>query len=126
MNIVLNLSASAPHEWASCFNSCWRSHRYMRKRRATISGKRLEIFCVPDELEKDHLPELKKIIAETNQIYRKFLEANQQAEAARNAKVAAEQEKLANMKKSIKFVTLIDKWRGFVNAIYRSKSHKFE
>jgi hypothetical protein len=98
----------------------------MRKRRATISGKRLEIFCVPDELEKDHLPELKKIIAETNQIYRKFLEANQQAEAARNAKVAAEQEKLANMKKSIKFVTLIDKWRGFVNAIYRSKSHKFE
>lgn len=62
-NIVLNLSASAPYEWADYFNAGWQQHIYMMKRRASVSGRRLTIDCVPDELEKDHIPELTKIIA---------------------------------------------------------------
>src|SRR5450830_1168697 len=72
-NIVLNLSSSAPHEWANYFNQRWKQHIYMTKRRASVSGKKLEIYCVPDELEKDHIPELNNVFTETNNAYRAFL-----------------------------------------------------
>ncbi len=72
-DIVLNLSESAPYEWEDYFNSRWQQHLYMMKRTASVSGRRLTIYCVPDELEKDHIPELNKVIAETNQRYREYL-----------------------------------------------------
>jgi len=103
MNIVLNLSASAPHEWASYFNDRWQSHIYMAKRRARILGAHLEICCVPDELQREHVPELKKIIDETNQAYRQFLAKEQQAEETYAAKAAAERAKLEDLKKTLKF-----------------------
>ena len=52
MHLVLKLSAAAPHEWAHYFNESWRSHIYMMKRNAHVSGAQLEIYCVPEELEK--------------------------------------------------------------------------
>ncbi len=103
VNIVLNLSLSAPHELESYFNDCWQSHIYMMKRRAIVSGKRLEIYCVPEELQSDHLPELKKIIAETNQAYRQFLDQKERVAAAEVAKDETEKAKLRNLKNSIKF-----------------------
>ena len=51
VNAVLNLSASAPSDWASYFNQRWEQHFYMMKRNAHVSGSRLEVYCVPDELQ---------------------------------------------------------------------------
>jgi hypothetical protein len=42
-NIVLELSATAPHEWAEYFNARWRHEIYSMKRRAQVSGRRLVV-----------------------------------------------------------------------------------
>src|SRR5687767_2584694 len=73
-NVVLDLSAAAPSDWAQYFNQRWKSEFYMMKRRAQVSGRRLIIYCVPDELEREHLPHLKEVIEETNEAYRAYLQ----------------------------------------------------
>lgn len=102
-NIVLNLSSSAPYEWANYFNQRWKQHIYMAKRSASVSGGKLQIYCVPDELEKDHIPELNKIISETNYAYRTFLNTRIQEEAARMAQEVAERDQLKSIKNNLKF-----------------------
>lgn len=102
-NIVLNLSGSAPYEWANYFNQRWKQHIYMGKARASVSGGKLQIYCVPNELEKDHIPELNKIISETNYAYRIFLATRIQQEAARKAQKDAERDQLKSIKNNLKF-----------------------
>lgn len=72
-HIVLNLSVSAPNKWANDFNQRWSQHIYTMKRKASVYGKQLEISCVPEELQEVHIPELNKVIAQTNQAYRQHL-----------------------------------------------------
>lgn len=103
MHVVLNLSASAPHEWAQYFNDRWQQQFYMMKRRASASGKRLEIYCVPDELQQHHIPVLNKVITETNAAYRAYVEQTQLAAAERTAEEAREQAELADLKSKLKF-----------------------
>lgn len=102
-NIILNLSASAPYEWSSYFNERWIQQFYMMKRNASVSGKRLEIYCVPHELQTDHIPQLKKVITETNQAYREYLAQKQQVATAQAASEADERKKLASIKADLKF-----------------------
>ncbi|GLH67740.1 hypothetical protein [Geothrix edaphica] len=101
--MLIDLSGAAPSEWAQYFNQRWSQHFYMRKRRAHVSGNSLTIECVPDELERDHIPELKKVIAETNAAYAKYHAQRQQERAEEEAKKASDSEKLAQIKKTIKF-----------------------
>lgn len=103
MHVVLTLSASVPHEWSCYFNQCWKSHLYMMKRNASVSGKRLEVYCVLDELQDDHIPELNKVIAETNQAYRQYLARAKREADAQAASDAAEKAKLAEIKSNLKF-----------------------
>jgi hypothetical protein len=60
----LILSSSAPIEWNDYFEKAWKSHIYLMKREASVSGNILTIICAPDELGEYHLPELNKIIDE--------------------------------------------------------------
>lgn len=101
VDVVLTLSQSAPSDWTTYFNGRWEQHIYMMKRRARVSGSRLTIHCVPDELEKDHLPQLKKIVDETNQRYTEYLiqkERDAQRERERTEAQKAELDKLKNIK----------------------------
>lgn len=69
-NVVLELSCSPPYEWQNYFNDRWKSHIYTCKRQASVSGHKLTIYCVPNELQSEHIPELNKVISETNLKYR--------------------------------------------------------
>lgn len=75
----------------------------MMKRSARVGGKLLEIDCVMEELEKIHIPELRKVFEETNSDYSKLcaisLAGHQEDQAKRDADAA----KLVDLKKSIKF-----------------------
>ncbi|TDV53455.1 hypothetical protein EDF87_101543 [Pseudomonas helmanticensis] len=102
-NIILNLSASAPYEWSTYFNDRWIQQFYMMKRNASVSGKQLEIYCVPHELQTDHIPQLKKLIAETNQAYRECLARKQQIAATPATSDTDERKKLASIKADFKF-----------------------
>lgn len=103
MHIIFILSESAPYDWAEYFNDRWKQNFYMMKRAAYVSGKRLEIYCVPEELQQYHIPQLKKVIAETNSAYRAHLEQTQRITAEREATEANERAKLADLKSQIKF-----------------------
>ena len=103
MRLVLRLSQSAPGPWSEYFNQAWQQHIYMRKRRASVSGDRLEIICMLDELQSDHLPELNKIIARTNAAYAAY--AAEQSRLRQQAADEAKRQKdeLASLKGKLKF-----------------------
>lgn len=103
MRLVLRLSQSTPSPWAQYFNQAWQQHIYMMKRQAFVSGDRLEIICMPDELQTDHLPELNKVIADTNAAY--AAHAAEQSRVRQRAADEAKQQKdqLAELKGSLKF-----------------------
>lgn len=102
VNAFLNLSASAPSEWADYFNRRWDQHFYMMKRNAHVSGSRLEVYCVPDELQ-DLIVEFNKVIAETNEAYAQHVFQTQQKAAQQAATDVAERERLAQIKNALKF-----------------------
>lgn len=102
VNAVLNLSSSAPAEWADDFNQRWEQHFYMMKRNAYVSGDRLETYCVPNELQNLIL-EFNKIIAQTNTAYAQNWAQKQHEAAQKAATEAAERENLAKIKSGLKF-----------------------
>lgn len=101
-NAVLRLSASAPYEWAEFFNQSWAGHFYMRKRDASAYDDRIEVCCVPDELQS-LINEMNKVIFKTNQAYRQHFAAAQQKALQQEEEAAAEMERLAQIKRSLKF-----------------------
>lgn len=103
VNIILILSESAPDAWARHFNNQWQQHFYMMKRDASVSGKRLEIYCLPEELQQYHIPELKSVISKTNLAYRSLVEQAQRDAAERNAAAARQRDELVDLKSKIKF-----------------------
>lgn len=103
MNIVLSLSARPPAEWASTFNERWKRHIYSAKRHASIVAGRLEITCMPDELEASHLPELKALVAEVNAAYRAYAEEEVRKAKARKQESQRQKDELAALKGKLKF-----------------------
>lgn len=103
MRIVLKLSASPPASWSEYFNRAWQQHLYMTKRRTTVSGSRLEIICMPDELQTDHIPELNKIIAETNAAYRSYASDRARQRQAAEEEASRQKQQLADLKGRLKF-----------------------
>jgi hypothetical protein len=102
VDVVLTLSAFAPSEWATYFNQRWEQHIYMMKRRARVDRSRLTIHCVPNELEKDHLPELRKIMEETNDWHRRHVANQASEEHARAEREKAQKDEIKRLK-GIKF-----------------------
>ena len=72
------------------------------KRRARVAGSRLTIHCVPNELEKDHLPELRKVMEETNDRYRRHVANQAREERARAEREQAQKDEIKKLK-GIKF-----------------------
>lgn len=70
LKIHLILSAFPPKEWVDIFDAERRFPRHNMWRRAWIEGKNLIIFCVPEELKKYHLEDLKIDVMNSNQKYR--------------------------------------------------------
>lgn len=99
----LTLSASAPSAWSQYFNDRWQGHFYMMKRRAEAYGSSIIIECIADELQNDHLPELKKIVADTNTAYRAYCEKQQHERERVAAQEAADKAKVADLKDKLKF-----------------------
>ena len=103
VRLVLKLSQSAPEPWSTYFNQAWQQHIYMMKRRARVYGDSLEIVCMPEELEKDHVPELKKVIAETNEAYKKYAAQRERARQVEEEQAKRQTQQLSELKKRLKF-----------------------
>lgn len=67
--IHLNLSERLPPGWSEYFAREWSFPRHSMWRRAWVEGDQLVIHCVPDELEKHHLPYLKEAVKNATEKY---------------------------------------------------------
>jgi hypothetical protein len=103
MRLVFRLRPGAPPEWTDRFNLLWRDHVYEGKREARAEVDKLEIVCSPEEIEERHLPELKKIVALTNEHYKEYLERRNERRRKADEESKKITEGLTNLKSKLKF-----------------------
>jgi hypothetical protein len=71
--------------------------------RIVLQGNRLVIICMPEELQTDHIPELNKVMSETNAAYKKYAAEKDKAQQARAENARRQKEELAKIKGQLKF-----------------------
>lgn len=102
-NVVLELSGTPPPDWERYFNQRWKSEFYMMKRRAEVSGRLLTIHCVPDELEREHLPRLRDVVSETNMAYRAHHQESERRRSHERAEAERDRAELRQLKHTLRF-----------------------
>lgn len=75
VDIHLNIT-SPPSGWIGLFDQLWSRHIYMMKRRAHATTRHIIVRCMPEELNAQHIPELKRVMAETDEAYRRAVAAS--------------------------------------------------
>jgi hypothetical protein len=99
----LELSAAPPVEWEGIFLEERRLPRHTMWRRAWIEGRYIVIRCTPEELEKYHLRNLQDDVDGTNAKYREHLKKAAAAEQDEAQREQEERERLAGIKRRLKF-----------------------
>jgi hypothetical protein len=90
--IYFQLSCEPDGAWAQLFDGVWENTIYSMKRRAGIEGDALWVLCPPEEVQKYHVEELKKAVAETNSRFKAW-QANEAAARQRKADVEKQGQK---------------------------------
>lgn len=102
-NIYLNLSSSPPREWQDIFNAERKFPRHTMWRRAWIEDRNIVIHCVPEEVEKYHLQDLKEDVKTSNEKYRQYLGEITEQKARQERKEKQEKERITYLKRKLKF-----------------------
>lgn len=101
--MYLELSESPPHPWTLLFDQERAFPRHSMWRDARIEGRYIVVDCVPEELEKYHLQDLKQDVLNSNQKYVQW-QAKAAAQAAQRAqKEVQERQRLAELGSRLKF-----------------------
>ena len=85
LDVHIELTSPAPHEWARIFNAKWALHGYNLKRRAAVVGRHIVMRCPVEEFETIHKRELEVAVALTNREYRELLDSLECDAAVDNA-----------------------------------------
>lgn len=102
-NMYLKLSTRPSDDWIQIFNAERRFPRHTMWRDAWIEKDFIVILCVPKELEKFHLGDLKEDAVNANTKYRQYLFEQAQREIKEKDHEKTETEKLQNLKKRLDF-----------------------
>ena len=78
--VYFRLSSTPPPEWQEIFEAERRFPRHTMWRRAWVEGNYIVVYCVPDEIEKYHFPDLLQDAENTNKKYREYLKERAQKE----------------------------------------------
>lgn len=73
-HIYLELSAHPPQEWVQIFDAERQFPRHTMWRHAWLEGQYIVVHCVPEEIKKYHLRDLKQDVAQSNDKYREHLQ----------------------------------------------------
>jgi hypothetical protein len=101
--VYLKLSSTPTQTWRDFFNQSTQLTIDSMKRETWLEGEYIVIDCVPDELEKHHLKNLKKHVQFANENYRKYIEQSNNETEEYALKQKNEKEKLNELKKRLKF-----------------------
>jgi len=88
-HIFFELSAHPPQEWVQIFEAERQFPRHTMWRHAWIEDNYVVVHCVPDEVKKYHLQDVKQDVASSNAKYRAYL----QREAAEKVREAQQRKK---------------------------------
>ncbi len=102
-DIYLKLSSYPPMDWRDIFKAERSFPRHSMWRQAWIEGDYIVIHCVPEELEKYHLNDLKQDVANSNAKYRKYLYEMIRNEKENLKKKKHEKDQFKELKNRLKF-----------------------
>ena len=102
-NMYLKLSTRPSDDWIQIFNAERRFPRHTMWRDAFIEKDFIGILCVPEELEKFHLSDLKEDVVNANTKYRQYLFEQAQREIKEKDHGKTETEKLQKLKRRLDF-----------------------
>jgi hypothetical protein len=101
--MYLTLSAAPPEEWAQIFEERRRFPRHTSWRNAWIEGASIVIDCVPEEIERVHLSDLKEDVAACNKGYLEWRARAAAAAANRDEEERRERTRLEELQSRLKF-----------------------
>jgi hypothetical protein len=86
-NVHFRLSDYPPSEWVDIFDAERQFPRHTMWRKAWIEGNYVVVYCVPEEIKRYHLRDIKQDVETCNEKYRQYLnrEAVQRAREAQKA-----------------------------------------
>ena len=102
-HIYLRLSSHPPAVWAKCFAQSREFPRHSMWRKCWIEGSHIVVDCVPEEIERYHLQDLKQDVEVANRDYRQWLAQREAAERRKQEAATAEQARIAGMAARLKF-----------------------
>lgn len=102
-NLYLRLSVKPSAEWAQLFDQSRSFPRHTMWRKAWIEGKFIVIECVPEELKKYHLADLKEDVTNANGTYKEYLKRCIQKERESLRIRDDERQRLKSIKGSLDF-----------------------
>jgi len=73
-NIYFELTEYPPQEWVELFDAERQFPRHTMWRKAWVEGKYIVVYCVPEEIKKYHLRDIKQDVGNCNDKYRQFLQ----------------------------------------------------
>ncbi len=101
--MYLALSRTPPAEWEQIFGEERRFPRHTMWRKAWIEGQFVVIYCVPEELERYHLADLKQDVQISNKKYRQYLIELAQDQMRELDTEKTEREKIQALKRRLEF-----------------------
>lgn len=101
--IFLKLSQTPPPIWQSYFKDSRKVSRHPRWRNAWIDRKFIVVECMPEEIEKYHLNDLKQDVAQANQNTHKYFQGQSRTQIQKESVVTQERDRLREMKGRLKF-----------------------
>lgn len=101
--MYLSLSQAPPDVWCQIFNAERQFARHSMWRRAWVEGASIVVDCVPEELEKYHLRDLKQDVASSNAKFHDFLQEQARRAEAANQVEQQERERIEQVRKRLDF-----------------------
>jgi hypothetical protein len=101
--MYLTLSEQPPSVWSEIFDAERQFPRHSMWRRAWIQGDSIVVDCVPEELEKYHLRDLKEDVANSNTKFRAYLEQEERHAKAAQEAAQRERDRIEQLNKRLDF-----------------------
>lgn len=102
-HMYLRLSGEPATEWEQIFEVERRFPRHSMWRKAWVEGNHIIVHCVPDELEKYHLNDLKQDVKNANTKFRDYLTELAQSEEQERARGQRETNQIHDLKQRLDF-----------------------
>lgn len=101
VSLSLHISPEAGLGWCQDFNNNWQNSVHKSRCTAVAGVNKIVVSCILDEFEK-YLPELKKVVEETNSALRKHLEEQSERDQKAAERVERAKETLSQLRAKIR------------------------